>query len=160
MELETAARKHLLAQSTIKNLFQHRIYKFEARNLDDDGQLRRLEGTGDMQIVLERGIGWTKPHRNTGEFPILIVWIMADHSRDPDGRAVKLDAEDRALAGFREVDKVLHQKDGEHRRWPEGASDGLYVEGCFRGSDPAGPKIEGGVAVVRATYDVKCFHAG
>lgn len=160
MELETAARRHALKQAGIKKLVGPNIFKHQIRLLDDAGALRRLEGTGQEALVFERGVGWTKPHRNTGEFPILIVWCMADNSRDPDGRPVKLDAEDRSLALFREVDRVFHQKDGEHRTWPEGASDGLYVEGCFRGSDPAGPRWEDGVAVVRATYDVKCFHAG
>lgn len=160
MELETAARKHLLSKGTVTNLVGPNVHKFELRLLDDDGQLTALEGTGKAAIVLQRGVSWTKPHRNTGEFPILVVLIMADHSRQPDGRPIKLDAEERCGAIFREVDRVLHQKDGEHRRWPEGDKDGLYVEGCFRSSDPAGPEIQNGVAVMRATYDVKNHHSG
>jgi hypothetical protein len=159
VELETACRRHLLNQNPVKNLVVRNVWKWFVQRVDDDGQLTGLEGTGEAGIVIRRVAGWTKPIFKSSEFPILVIDCLSDDSRFPDGRTQKYDAADRAMAVWREVDRVLHQGDGEHRYWPENDPDnGLYVEGCIRGSDPAGPVLRDGIQLVRCTYDVKVFH--
>jgi hypothetical protein len=158
VEVETALRFHLMNQPAIRGVVGKNVWKFRVRLRDDDGKPRGLAGTGLAGIVIRRQGSWTKPHRNTGEFPLMVVDCMADDPRDPLGDPLSDSMDERALQVYREVDRVLHQVDGEHRYWPEGKADALYVEGCYRGSDPTAPTLIDGVAVVRATYDVKCFH--
>lgn len=150
MELVTAARRHLASQDQVKILFGDWIWKWK---LED-----KVEGTGRMAIVLRNGGQWSKPTHNSQEYPILVVEVYADHSRMPDGTYPIANGEDRCMQGVREVDRVLHQVDREHRHWPEGDTDGLYVIGCFRGSEPETPVIRHGVPVVRVTYDVQVIH--
>jgi len=152
MELETAARKHPLDQTRVQNLVSGRVYKFELEE--------PVEGTGKASIVLYRKEAWAKPGKNSQEYPILVVDCYADHSRDPDGGQTKDDRNDRAFQLYREVDRVLHQKDRFSRQWPVGDEDGLLVLGCFRGSEPNDVALKHGVAMVRVTYDVQVVHSG
>lgn len=152
MELETAARKHLLDKVTITTLVGQRVWKFRPQE--------PLEGTGHAGIVVVRRGQWTKPTHNSQEYPMLVVECYADHSRAADGEALKDDAEERCYQVGREVDRVLHQVDREHRHWPEGDTDGLYVIGSFRGSEPSDPADKFGVKCVRLTFDVQVFHSG
>lgn len=155
MELVTAARKQLLSKPGVTTLVSARVWKW--------GQEIALEGTGQAGIVLRNGGQWTKPGKNSQEYPILVVECCSDYSRDASGDQSKDDREDRAMAVYREVDRVFHQVGRYHRFWPDTAteaSDGLYVAGSFRGSEPTDPNEKYGVAVIRVTYDVSCFHAG
>ena len=153
MEMVTAARKQLLLKPSVTTLVGQRIWKW--------GEEGSLEGTGHAAIVLRNGGQWSKPGKNSQEYPILTVECCADMSRDADGEPSKDDAEDRAMAVFREVDRHLHQVSRYHRFWPETAvnhSEGLYVAGCFRGSEPTAPTTKYGVKVIRVTYDLNVFH--
>ena len=150
MEIETAARKHLLNQGNVTNLVSKRVWKF--------GEHEPLENTGLAALVLRRNTGWTKPGRGSQEYPMLVIECLSDWSRTPEGQVIKDDAADRAYAVYREVDRILHQVDREVRYWPEGDKDGLLVLGCFRGSEPTEPVDKWGVKVVRVTYDVQVVH--
>jgi len=156
MELETAARKHLLNQVKITNQTGKgatgRIWKFHL----EEG----LEGTGQAAIVLNSSKQWAKPGMNSQEYPILVVECYADHSRDDDADQTKDDAMDRAKQLYREVDRVLHQTDRLTRHWPENDDDGLLILGCFRGTEPDEPVQKHGVQMVRGTYDVQIIHEG
>jgi len=150
MEIETAARKQLLGKSSVTNLVGGRVWKFKLEE--------PLEGTGNCAVVVRRGGGWVKPGKNSQEYPILVVECFADHSRDSAGNPVKDDRDERVMQLVREVDRVLHQVDREHRYWPEGDESGLYVIGCFRSAEPEGPVEKHGVAAARVVYDVQVFH--
>lgn len=151
MELETAARKHLLDFDSIRVLVKDRVWKYRPEEA--------LEGTGQAAIVVRRSGNWTKPGRNSQEYPILVVECYADASRNPNAEMMQDDAEARCYQLAREVDRVLHQLGGQHRHWPEDDPDeGLYVIGCFRGSEATEPADKHGVKVVRMTFDVQVFH--
>jgi len=152
VEIETAARLRLLQMPNVTNLVGNRIWKWEPEEA--------LEGTGHGAIILRRSGQWTKPGPNSQEYPLLVIEAASDYSRGPDGQAVANDAETRVYAILREVDRALHQKDREVRRWPTDREDGLLVLGCFRGSEPTEPVDKWGVKVARVTYDVQCVHSG
>lgn len=151
MELETAARKRALQSDAIKNLVVDRVFKFQLE--------QPLEGTGKLAIVCNRRGNWTSPTKGSQEYPILVWECYADWSRDSEGNASKDDAADRAMQLYREVDRFFHQVDREHRYWPDDDPEGgLYIIGCFRGSEPVGPADKYGVKVVRGVYHVQTFH--
>lgn len=158
MELETAARKHALAQTPITNITGQRVYKNRSYFTDNTGSEVPLEGSGLSFLVFRRAGGWTKPIRKSSEYPILVADCISDHVRDPEGRPIVLNAEERALQLYRELDRVFHRPEGVHDFWPDSDPSGLYIEGSLRGSEPAGPVWRDGVAIVRVTYDVKVFH--
>jgi hypothetical protein len=150
MELVTAARKQLLRDTGIKNLVVDRVWKWRLEE--------SLEGTGQTAIVLRNGGNWSKPGKNSQEYPILTVECYADHSRTPDGSYPVLDREDRVMQLIRAVDRIFHQVDREVRYWPEGDESGLLVLGSFRGTEPTDVVERHGVAVSRITYDVQVVH--
>ncbi len=151
MEIETAVRKHLLNFPSVTNLVQKRVYKFELQE--------ELEGTGRGALVVRRSGQWASPGRNSQEYPLLVVDCYSDNSR-PDEQGLELlhDRDERAMQLYREVDRILHQVSGVQRHWPEQDPNGLYVIGCFRGSEPTSPAEYHGVSRVRVSYDVQVFH--
>lgn len=150
MELETAARKRLLQSSAVKNLVSQSVFKFKLEE--------PVEGTGRAALVVNRRGGWTTPTHNSQEYPVLVVECYADASTSPEGNRDVDDAATRAVQLSREVDRWLHQVDREHRYWPDDDPEGLYVIGCFRGSEPSEPADKHGVKVVRNVYHMQVFH--
>jgi hypothetical protein len=128
MELETAARRFLLADATVRGYVQDRVWKFRLE--------QKIDGTGQAALVVERSNGWTAPDVvKSMEFPVLRVRSYVDPRRDMDGQIAELDAEDRAYALYRTLDRLLH---GRRDVWmgTVGSAPGLRVVSSARWAEP------------------------
>lgn len=129
MELETAVRRHLLADATVASLTSKQVWKYRLEE--------RLDGTGKAAVVVRRDGGWSQPNElRPNEFPLLVVDCYADVSRDEYRNALMLDAEDRASALYRAVDRALLAP-GRGQWWGGYGSDrGLMVNSVQRWGEP------------------------
>ncbi len=115
----------------------------------------KVEGTGGRGVVLSRPRPWAIPNAwNTAEFPQLQVDVYADVTRDTDGRALKDDAEARALELSAVIRRVLHVPQGGQMSW--GNDDGtVRVVSSVAGADPQIIRVPGTeVARATSTYEV------
>lgn len=102
MEIETAARRFLLAHDGVRGYVGDKVTKFSL--------LEHVDGTGGRAIVVRRSNGWKTPDSvQTSEFPLLLVDCWADCDR-VGGDKVADNAVDKAFAVYRVVDKLLHAK--------------------------------------------------
>ena len=125
MELTTAVRRYLLAQSAVTGYVQTRVWKDRLEDV--------LDRTGQRAIVVKDAGSWSVPQaRNTQEYPLLRIEFWADHTRDDDDTIAVEDGMSSARALFRVVDPLLHGV--RDVRW--GGDDGLFVIGCQRYSEP------------------------
>lgn len=123
--MTTAARRVLLANSTVGGYTAHRVFKHRLEE--------KVDGTGLSAIVLKQAGGWATPDPiKTSEYPVLMIEHYADPSRLSTGEISVSDAEDRAFAMHRVVDKILHAQRGV--RW--GGPAGLFVVSCARYAEP------------------------
>jgi hypothetical protein len=68
-----------------------------------------VENTGDVLVVISSTSGWGANGHNTARFPVLIVDIWADPTRDPASHAVmRKDADLKVERVFEAIDKFLH----------------------------------------------------
>jgi hypothetical protein len=110
VEVETAIRKYLLAQSEVTGYVGQRVDKFRLTE--------PITGTGRRSIVVKRNGGWQTPDPvKTLEFPIVQIECWADPDRDADGNVSVSNALDKALAVQRVIDPLLHGQRGV--RWSE-----------------------------------------
>lgn len=165
MEIETAARRHMLTLDTIRSLVVDRVYKFRLTT--------HVAGTGQSALVTRRSNGWSQPDDvQTSEFPVLVFDCWADPSRDAAGEMLQDDAIDRAYSLYRAVDKAVH---GIRDVWwgAGGTNPGLRIVSAARWAEPfhftktekfgSGPAEFGGVplaecAVVVAQYAIHTVH--
>jgi hypothetical protein len=103
VEIESAVRRHLLADPTVNGYADGRIYRHRLEE--------KVDGTGLMAFVVLRNNGWATPYPTQDqEFPIVRVECWADPSRDAEGQVLRSDGPDKAWAGARAVVRAL--------RWP------------------------------------------
>lgn len=128
MEIETAARRHLLSLPSIAGYVGQKVYKFSL--------LDHVDGTGGRALVVRRDTGWSAPPTiGRAEYPQLVVECWADCSRTPDGETLAADAIDNAYALYRAVNEKLHTV--RDQIWGAGgASKGVRVFSCVRTSEP------------------------
>jgi hypothetical protein len=162
MEIETAARKMLMSDDTIRGYTvseaETRVYK---NRLDIP-----VNQTGKLALVVSRNGGWATPDEvQTLEFPILRVDAYADPTREIDGQIRILDAEDKAAALLRAADRLIHGKRGV--LW--GGASGVVVVTIGRWREPTlttqedlhGKRHDLGDSVFwRREYRVSCYSAG
>lgn len=162
MEIETAARRMLLAAPAAAGYVQDRVYKFSL--------LEPVEGTGGRAIVVRRSNGWSQPDAvQSSEYPVLALDFWADNDRDADGLSVAANAIDKAYAVYRAVDPLFHRV--RDAWWGAGGSNrGLRVISSTRFAEPshrsavdrhAGGANEtdiGDSAVVTVTYALHLVH--
>lgn len=122
MEIETAARKVLLADATVAGYVGPKVRKFTL--------LDALDRTAGRAIVLKRDGQWRRRDwQRSAEYPILRVECWADHDRDGVGDMTEANAEEKALALWRAVDSRLHSREME--QWDE-----LWIASCSLWSEP------------------------
>lgn len=128
MEVESGARKVLLADSTVSGYVGTKVFKFRLEE--------KVDGTSGRSLVVYRNNGWATPDPvTTQEYPILAVKCYADPDRDAGGQIKLMNAEDKAMALYRAVNKVLHGKRGVW--WGAGGSEtGILIVGCQRWKEP------------------------
>lgn len=162
MELETAARKYLLTDSTIRGYVvsgdETRCYK------------HRLEvpvhGTGKIAIVVSRNGGWATPDEvQTVEFPVLRIDAIADPDRDIDGSIRTMNGEDKAAAVLRAADRIVHNQRGVMWGGPNGlliVTAGRWRETAFYTQDDLhGKRLDLGDSVLaRREYRLSCVTSG
>lgn len=126
MELETAARKLILADPTLNGYVSGKVYKFTLEE--------HVDGTGGMAIVVRRGSGWSASDPvKTSKYPTLYVDCWSDATRQ-DGEVVIDNAIDRALSMTNAVDKLMHGV--RDVMWGETVpGTGLRVITCQRWND-------------------------
>lgn len=129
MELETAARRMFLADTSVQGYVTGKVYKFEL--------LDHVSGTSGRAIVVRRASGWGAPPLvGSSEYPTLIVENWADASRTPDGEVLKDDAADNALALYRVTDALVHG--ARDVVWGAGGTnEGLRIVTAVRDGEPA-----------------------
>lgn len=131
MELETAARRYLLAHPLSAGNVGTRVYKFRLQH--------PVEGTGLCAIVVNRGPGWATPDTvQTPEFPRLVIDVVADPSRvSITGEIAALDAEDKAFAVHRAIKPMWVYPQLNHTRIGGfGSRPGLMVVRSQRWAEP------------------------
>jgi hypothetical protein len=128
MELETATRRFLMADATVSGYVQDRVFKFRLE--------QKVDGTGQSALVVNRSNAWTAPDPvKWMEFPVLRVHCYADPRRDDDGQVAELDAEDRAFAMYRVLDRLLHAR-RDYTMGSVGNQKGLKVVSSARWAEP------------------------
>lgn len=129
MQLETAARRHLLSLPAVTGYVVGKVFKFTL--------LESPERSGGCAIVVRRQVGWAVPDTvKTSEFPRLVIECWADCTRDLGGNKKAEDAADKALALYKVVDRALHGK--RDMTWGAGGADpGLRIVTCVRSGEPA-----------------------
>jgi hypothetical protein len=128
MELETAARRFMLADATLRGYVQDRVFKFRLE--------LKIDGSGRSALVVNRSNAWTAPDPvKWMEFPVLRVHAYADPRRDTDGQIAELDAEDRAFALYRVLDRMLHAR-RDYTMGAQGSQAGLKVVSSARWAEP------------------------
>jgi hypothetical protein len=162
VEVETAAKRYLEQELTVRGMVADRVYK---RKLEE-----HVDKTGKRALVVRRDGGWTSPDRvQSSEYPVLAVDCWADNSRDAEGLKMGDDAEDNAWALYRVVDPLLHRI--RSAWWGTGGSrEGLRIIESTRWQEPwcqTKAESHGGVAysvelgesaVVTARYAVWTAH--
>lgn len=133
MELVSAARRAMLADPTIAGYVQSRVFKYRLEEV--------VDGTGRAAVVLKQSGGWSQPDpRSPMRYPLLMVRCYADPTRDALTRTMlRADAEDRALALHRAVDRFIFANgDGAGRTWGAGpdGTGGLAVIDASLWSEP------------------------
>lgn len=129
MEVESASRRLLLSDATVNGYVVSKVFKYRLEE--------KVDGTAGRAIVVRRSNGWARPDSiNTSEYPILQVQCYADPDREPlTGAITTLNAEDKAWAVYRAVDRLMHGKRGV--RWGAFGSDpGLMVVSSARWGEP------------------------
>jgi len=105
MEVETAIRKYLLAQSGVTGYVGGRVYKFQL--------MEPVHATSHRAVVIKRVGQWGTPDSvQTSEYPLVQVECWADPDRDADGNVLVMNALDKAFAVQRTIDPFLHGKRG------------------------------------------------
>lgn len=122
MEIESAARRYLLAQSSVTSLVGQRVWKHEL--------FSPIGPDVPSAIVVVRD-GWHGPVEDsrTVEFPVLAVECWADATRNAAGDVTAESAADSAWSMHRVVDGLLHNQ--RNARW-----DRLIVVRCMRYGAP------------------------
>lgn len=78
----------------------------------DSSLSTRIENTQRCAIVVSYGGGWRPPlDSNTVRFPLVVVDIWADPTRDTDNSVLTHDAKTKCFHIYSEVFKVLHLLD-------------------------------------------------
>jgi hypothetical protein len=147
VEVETAVRKHLIADSAVNGYVAGKVYKYRLE--------LPIDGTGGRALVVRRLGGWTNPDVvKTSEYPLVALHCYSDHQRDSAQGIVTQDGEEGAWALYRTVDAVMHAVRDEW--WPD--ANGLSVITCARYSEPsliAVRDVEAAVVEVRYAMQVK-----
>jgi hypothetical protein len=129
VELETAARRHLLADDTCKGYVSGRVYKYRLEE--------KVDGTGKTALVVSRNNGWATPDPiGSCEYPILRVDCYADPTRDDTGEIRKLDALDKAYAVARAVKRAFYWPHRGRFMGGVGSDLGLMVMSIAPRSEP------------------------
>lgn len=156
MELEPAARRHLLADPTVTGYVGDRV---DPHRLKD-----RVDPHGLRAVVLYRSEPWSETDRYQGasaEYPTLIVDCWADCTRDGDGEIRHTDRVPNAYALWRAVHRVLHNPPRGQVWGQVGSNPGLLVNTSTLWGGPShleGPDVRrlgitlGDAAVVTASY--------
>jgi len=121
VEVETAARRYLLAQSAVAAYVGTKVFKFKLEEL--------INGSGGAAIVLNRVSSWAGSNPvNSSRFPILAVDVTTDSSRDDLGEITTVDATDKAYAATGVV-IPLFTYPSLRGQWigAVGSNPGLYV---------------------------------
>lgn len=128
MEIETAARRHLLGLQAVAGYVGQKVYKFKL--------LDHVDGTGGRALVVRRNNGWSAPPTiGRAEYPTLVVECWADCSRTPDGLPAADDAVDNAYALYRVVNEEIHTV--RDQIWGAGGtSEGVRIISCVRDAEP------------------------
>lgn len=125
MEIESAARRALLANSTVNGFVAGKVYRFRLGE--------KLDGTAGCAVVVDRNGGWATPLPDRGqEFPIVRLKCYADPDRTTEGDIARANAEDKALAVASAVNRLWH---GVRSQWWGGAN-GVLVVSCDRRGEP------------------------
>ena len=134
MEIETALRRHLLADETVNGLVSGKVFK---RSLKEP-----ISGTSSHAIVVKQNGGWRQGDVvQSIKYPLVEVVCFADPDRDDDGLVTTANAGDKALALLAVVDRLLHRQYGQW--WGAGgSSDGRFVVECVRWSEPSDARPE------------------
>jgi hypothetical protein len=133
MELETAARRHLLSVSEITGFVGTKVHK---------GHLDAvLTGTGGMALVVKQAGGWsTATPQSAKKFPLLRVVALADCDRDDEGLMLRANARDKALALLAAVDRALNNQKAVW--WGAGADPGRFIIDCVRWAEPTDDRAD------------------
>lgn len=129
MEVESAARRELLQDSTVNGYVAGKVFKYRLEE--------QIDGTSGRALVVSRNNGWATPDTvKSAEYPILAIKCYADPTRDSAGLITSMDATDKAFALWRVVDRLFHAKRGQ--RWGAFGSDpGMMVVTSRRWREPA-----------------------
>jgi hypothetical protein len=101
-----------------------------------------VEGTGKRAVVISRPRPWAVPSRfHTTSFDLVQVDVFADPTRDANGKPLKEDAEERALAVCDEVRKVMHVPRGAEIEWGDGTGKTRIVS-SVAGQDPEVARLD------------------
>jgi hypothetical protein len=157
VEVDTACRRMLKAAPAVRS-FTSMVYRTRLEE--------KVDGTGKRAVVVQRNNGWTQPQdRTTQEYPLLMIKIWADHSRDESGAYAKADNVDNAYAVYRVIDPLMHGQRGAV--W--GGENGLTIVTCTRWAEPyvitqedthGMPKDEiGDCAIVVVQYALQVVHS-
>jgi hypothetical protein len=162
VEVDAALRRRLLNDPPIAGFVQTRVYK---RTL-----MEPVPESGQAIVVAMNG-GWAPPElRQHAENPLVTVRCYADPDRDVDGTVVRSNAEDKARATWRQIDRLIHGTRGE--TWGAVANTpGLRIVSCERWSEPIpfgatdqhGRSTDareplGDIVYVYCSYAVQTFH--
>ena len=136
MEIEAAARRHLLADNTVNGYLAGRAYAFKLKTL--------VTPHGHRALVLYRGNPWaqTERYEHAGaEFPTLVLDCWSDHSRDGDGEMLHPDRVQNAYALWRAAHNLIHnQRPGTI--WGRSSSNpGVLINTCSLWAGP--PHLDG-----------------
>jgi hypothetical protein len=122
MELESAVRRKLLADSTVTAYVGNRIY------------INRLEEpvapAGHRALVIHRGPGWAETEHYEGaggEFPTLILDAWSDNTRDADDEILRTDRLTNSRAVWRAAHRVLHNPRPGQIWGANGSNPGLLI---------------------------------
>jgi hypothetical protein len=161
VELEAAARRHLLTDSTITGYVAGRVEPFRLK--------RRVDPHGTRAIVIERGPAWSETERYEGasaEFPTLAIRCWADSTRDNDGNVTSLNRVENAYAVWRAVHNFIHNRRPGQIWGRTGSNPGLLVNTCSLWAGPTHLDGQGSIngvpvgeaAVVTASYAMNVAH--
>ncbi|QOP66161.1 hypothetical protein SEA_DANIELLEIGNACE_20 [Arthrobacter phage DanielleIgnace] len=101
MEIDTAVRRMLLQDDTVKGYVQAKVFKNEL--------LEHVDGTSGMALVVRKAGGWQGPSQQM-EFPLVAVECWADVDRDQMGLKIRDNQLDKAYSLYRAVKRLMHDK--------------------------------------------------
>lgn len=102
MEIDTAVRRMLLQDDTVKGYVQQKVFKNEL--------LEHVDQTSGMALVVRKAGGWQGPSQQM-EFPLVAVECWADVDRDPvTGFKLRDNQLDKAYSLYRAVKALMHEK--------------------------------------------------